>query len=223
MKQAINILLAYLTCTDPVMVTKWQNILASFWHKDDGDVITNIVKIGGNWEFTTIDGDGNETVTVIEQYVEPANFNIAKITGLQTALDGKVDKEAGKGLSSNDFTTTLKTKLENLSQYVKPNSEEISYINGLQDALNLLQDNINQVSDSIGNGNPVILYWNNYRLYKDNGNIENYPQTGEKLEGRGDGRYAAGEYITDSEVLRDLPNAQATDEALDINILNSRP
>lgn len=219
MKQALNILLAYLTCTDPVMVTKWQNILASFWHKDDGDVITNIVKIGSNWEFTTIDGDGNETVTVIEQYEEPANFNIAKITGLQTALDGKVDKETGKALSSNDFTTALKTKLENLSQYVKPNSEEISYINGLQDALNLLQDNINQVSDSIGQGNPVVLYWKGYRLYKELGNTELYPQAGEELKGRGDGAFFGGE-IVHMTAIADVPDPVAAADA-DFNLIIS--
>jgi hypothetical protein len=35
-------------------------------------------------------------------------------------LDNKVDKEAGKGLSANNFTDTLKTKLDNLSNYVHP-------------------------------------------------------------------------------------------------------
>ncbi|CAG2532921.1 hypothetical protein MAR621_03115 [Maribacter dokdonensis] len=223
MKQALNILLAYLTCTDPVMVTKWENILASFWHKDDGSIITNITQNGNDWEFTTVAANGDETVTVIAQYQEPANFDIAKITGLQNALDDKVAKVTGKGLSTQDFTTSLKNKLDSLTQYVPPNSVEIGYINGLQEQLNTLQENINTVSDAIGGGNPIILYWNNYRLYKDNGNTELYPQAGEKLEARGDGRYAGGEYITDSEVLRDLPDGQATDEALDINILNSRP
>lgn len=33
-------------------------------------------------------------------------------------LDNKVDKEDGKGLSSNDFTNALKTKLESLSQII---------------------------------------------------------------------------------------------------------
>lgn len=32
-------------------------------------------------------------------------------TATQAALDGKVDKETGKGLSSNDYTTTEKNKL----------------------------------------------------------------------------------------------------------------
>lgn len=35
MKKSIQILLGYLTCTIPVIVEKWQNILASFVHKDE--------------------------------------------------------------------------------------------------------------------------------------------------------------------------------------------
>lgn len=36
-------------------------------------------------------------------------------TTLDTALNGKVDKVSGKQLSTNDFTTPLKTKLESLN------------------------------------------------------------------------------------------------------------
>ena len=35
-------------------------------------------------------------------------------------LGEKVDVEEGKGLSSNDFTTALKTKLESLENYTLP-------------------------------------------------------------------------------------------------------
>lgn len=38
--------------------------------------------------------------------------------GVYTGLDGKVDKENGKGLSTNDFTDADKQKLAELSQYV---------------------------------------------------------------------------------------------------------
>ena len=39
------------------------------------------------------------------------SHTIADIANLQTALDGKVAKEAGKGLSTNDYTTAEKNKL----------------------------------------------------------------------------------------------------------------
>lgn len=42
----------------------------------------------------------------------------ASITAINTEVNNKVDKEEGKGLSSNDFTDTLKEKLENLHQPV---------------------------------------------------------------------------------------------------------
>ena len=35
---------------------------------------------------------------------------------ITTALAGKVDKETGKGLSSNDFTDLLKTKLDGVAE-----------------------------------------------------------------------------------------------------------
>ena len=56
-------------------------------------------------------------------------------TATQTALNTKVDKVAGKQLSTEDYTTADKTKLSGLSNYTKPASEPISYITGLQTAL----------------------------------------------------------------------------------------
>ena len=56
-------------------------------------------------------------------------------TATQTALNSKVDKVAGKQLSTEDYTTADKNKLTGLSNYTKPASEPISYITGLQTAL----------------------------------------------------------------------------------------
>lgn len=41
---------------------------------------------------------------------------LSEISDLQTEMDGKVDREAGKGLSKNDFTDEFKAKVEGLSQ-----------------------------------------------------------------------------------------------------------
>ena len=43
------------------------------------------------------------------------SLGISSISGLQAALDGKVATVAGKGLSTNDFTDTLQTKLNNIA------------------------------------------------------------------------------------------------------------
>lgn len=42
-------------------------------------------------------------------------------TATQTALDNKVDKEIGKGLSTNDYTTTEKTKLSGIAEGAEVN------------------------------------------------------------------------------------------------------
>jgi hypothetical protein len=219
MKQALNILIAYLTCTDPVMVTKWQNILASFWHKDEGQVVTEIVQDSDSTEITIKDGDGTETTTSIPIYVEPAAFAITKITGLQTALDNKVDKEVGKGLSTEDFTSILKTKLDGLVNYVHPASHNIAEIDGLQDIIDGIAQDIVDLTTTINSLNQYqYLIWNGYRLYKNAGNTEVYPEAGEELKGRGNGTLFGGEII---HATAKIDNPTLTDA--DFNLLNSYP
>ena len=49
------------------------------------------------------------------------SLTISNIAGLQIALDGKVDVIVGKGLSTEDFTTALKTKLEGIADAAEVN------------------------------------------------------------------------------------------------------
>lgn len=51
------------------------------------------------------------------------------VIAFDSAMDGKVDKESGKGLSSQDFTTALKTKLSQLPT----NTELTNLLNGKAD------------------------------------------------------------------------------------------
>jgi hypothetical protein len=53
-----------------------------------------------------------------------------KVTGLTTALDSKVDKVEGKGLSTNDFTNELKTKLDGIQAGAQTNVLESVKLNG---------------------------------------------------------------------------------------------
>ena len=57
---------------------------------------------------------------------------ISNVSGLQTALDGKVDTVSGKGLSTNDYTTTEKNKLagiaDNANNYVHPTTSGNKHI-----------------------------------------------------------------------------------------------
>lgn len=69
----------------------------------------------------TVDGSGNLSVTAISQDI---------VTGLSGALAGKVNVEAGKGLSSNDFTDDLMSKLEGIATGAQVNILEAVQVNG---------------------------------------------------------------------------------------------
>lgn len=84
------------------------------------NIKNSITTIDGN--ITTINGNisninnridtANNNITTINTDIKDINNNI---TTINTNLDTKVDKVAGKGLSTNDFTTDYKTKLDNLT------------------------------------------------------------------------------------------------------------
>ena len=195
-KQAINILIDYLTCDNPVMVTKWQNILDSYWHLDVGSIITDISLMGNDIQISTIDGAGVVTVTTIVQYQEPNEFPISKITDLQTSLDALVSKVAGKGLSSEDFTNALLTKLNGLNNYVHPSTHTIGEVDGLQTFIDDTIEVLNALNGLIaGMNQQQFLIWHGYRLYKIAGNVEIYPEAMEEIQGRGDGTLENGDNV----------------------------
>ena len=68
-----------------------------------------------------IDGSGNLSVTAVSQDI---------VTGLSDALADKVNVEAGKGLSTNDFTDDLMSKLEGIAAGAQVNILEAVQVNG---------------------------------------------------------------------------------------------
>ena len=71
-----------------------------------------------------------------------------------SSLNDKVDKVSGKGLSTEDFTTALKTKLEGLNNY---NDAEISNaVSSLQTQLNTLVSG--NANDAINSFNEIIAF-----------------------------------------------------------------
>lgn len=56
-------------------------------------------------------------LAAIDAAVQTGGTNVYTKTEIDTALSKKVDKVSGKGLSTNDYTTTEKTKLSNISEY----------------------------------------------------------------------------------------------------------
>ena len=129
-QQSIDILKNYMTCEDPAVKTKYFNLLDSFWHKTNGDLLLRITDQETliRFEFT-----GGKSIEVPKP-TDP-ELGIVDISGLSAALESKVDKTPGKGLSTNDLTNALKEKLNSLQNYTHPSSHSMSMITGLQNAL----------------------------------------------------------------------------------------
>ena len=95
------------------------------------------------------------------------NLSINSISGLSTALAGKVDTVTGKGLSTNDFTGTLLTKLNGIadgaevnvqSNWSETNTGADSFIlNKPTDLTDLSQHNVTDLSDVLGAGSGYII------------------------------------------------------------------
>ncbi|MEH6405773.1 MAG: hypothetical protein V7767_00685 [Leeuwenhoekiella sp.] len=131
------IILGYLTCDDPVVRNKYANILDSFFHKDEGVIITKVEDLEGGSKKITFSDATSITVP------SAAEFNQALIEYQQQVeldLGKKVDKVLGKGLSTNDFSNILKQKLDGLQNYVHPDTHTIAEVQNLGDALNQKQD-----------------------------------------------------------------------------------
>lgn len=70
--------------------------------------------------------------TVVDAALNDASENPVQNKAIKTALDSKVDKEAGKTLTSNDFTTELKDKLTAVEAGAQVNKiEEIKTADGV--------------------------------------------------------------------------------------------
>ena len=75
----------------------------------DGDFVTTTVGTKGE------DKTQSVAVSVKTAALTGEEDGLVKASDARTALNKKVNKEEGKGLSANDFTDTLKTKLEGIA------------------------------------------------------------------------------------------------------------
>ena len=94
------------------------------------------------------DGEKNVVSSVSDEFsvsaegkLGLASVGMDKVAGLAAALAGKVSVEDGKGLSANDFTTELKTKLEGVESGAQVNLIETVKVNGV--ALNIADKAVN--------------------------------------------------------------------------------
>ena len=77
---------------------------------------------------------------------EDANIAQSKIADLVSDLDSKVDKEDGKGLSTNDFTNEYKNKLDDIEDNAQRNVIEHVYVNGTEVSPSTVEGNPNSVA-----------------------------------------------------------------------------
>lgn len=95
---------------DTILKTQIQTNTGNI-EKIDGKLIENDTKIE---EITKeIEGFENYDDTVIKQEIAEIKQNNIK---QDKAIENKVDKEEGKGLTTNDFTNTYKEKLDSISE-----------------------------------------------------------------------------------------------------------
>lgn len=224
--KTVAILKTFFETGDRPTESQFGDLIDSFVHKTTGAVVIDKSYNEDTGVFSISFSDGiTISFGVNGSESEPISF----IDGLEDALDGKVDKVAGRGLSTNDFTNALKTKLEDLQLIELPTFYEIGFINGLQAALDD-KANANEVVRSVNNvmpdddGNVVIpsgvYYWAGYKWDKSPDNLGDFPLAGEVITGRGQGIYENGEYIV-AEFKRDIPEGQDINQDLDINIFVS--
>ena len=120
------------------------NGLLYFWQKIKSKFLTNVAYDSTNKKLTkTINGTTSDIVTVstiktalnlsksdvgLGNVDNTSDANKPVSTATQTALDGKVDKVTGKALSTNDFTTTLKNKLDGIASGAEVNQNAFSNV-----------------------------------------------------------------------------------------------
>lgn len=96
-------------------------------------------------------GDGSGNITAVDETeAELVDLTVSHITGLQDALDNKVTKVDGKGLSTNDYTTAEKTKLSGIAEGAQKNT--ITGVKGGSESA-YRTGNVNITAANVGLGN----------------------------------------------------------------------
>ena len=94
------------------------------------------------------------TAVTVDSSITSSSENPVQSAAIYTALAGKVDTETGKGLSSNDYTTTEKNKLagiaEGANNYTLP-AATTSALGGVQVGSNLAVDANGVISGNYSN------------------------------------------------------------------------
>ena len=130
-----------------------------FKNAQPGDVVTfdhkEYVWTGTEWRLL-----GDEGNYVIKGAITEADFSpeinlpLNKIEGLYNLLDTKVDKVEGKALSTNDFTTEYKQKLDDIEENAQRNLIEHIYINGTEAIPSVIDGKANSLAIRLSSLTP---------------------------------------------------------------------
>lgn len=150
MKKPLHIIKTWFETGDIPTQQQFWDTYDSFYHKDDGDVITSkSVNEAGDVTFKFSD----DSKIVIKKFIPDTNKPLKYIEGLvdrltnidkliQNLQGNKVDKVDGKKLTDANFTEAEKEKLKGLKNYTPPVSKPINFIIGLQDLLNQINQKL---------------------------------------------------------------------------------
>lgn len=102
----IAVLKTYFETGDRPTEGQFADLIDSFVHKNTGAAI-----VSKSYDETTGDFSIGFSDNTTISFNVPLSVGISFVEGLQDALDNKVDKVTGKGLSSNDYTNIEKEKV----------------------------------------------------------------------------------------------------------------
>ena len=115
-----------------------------------GDVIiynqAEYVWTGAQWRLIGDEGSYAIKGSIVNRDIAAdANIDQSKIADLTSSLESKVDKEEGKGLSSNNYTNDDKNKLSGIEENAQRNIIEHVYVNGTEVVPTTIEGNENSL------------------------------------------------------------------------------
>jgi hypothetical protein len=121
-KKTIAILKSYFSTGNRPTELQFSDLIDSFIHKDNAGITITSKSYNdttGVLSFAFSDGS-NLTATI------PKSAEISFINGLQEALNLKVSKETGKGLSTNDYSNDEKSKVTAGATHIADDTKHVS-------------------------------------------------------------------------------------------------
>lgn len=138
------------------------------------------------------------------------------VENILNLLEDKVDAETGKGLSTEDFTAALKSKLEGLENYSLPTASD-EVMGGVKIGAGLAINSETGVLSATGGGTADSVDWSNITSMPQDlvhtGDLSTYATTSdlETLEGKLTGVYRFKGSVADMDALLAIENPEEGD------------